>query len=102
MAQSGCDALGVDWSTDLARARDRVGEHVALQGNLDPAVLLAPPAVARKEARRVLDAYGKHAGHIFNLGHGITPAASIDTVQAVVDEVRTYSTNLHAAGRQNA
>jgi uroporphyrinogen decarboxylase len=92
----------VDWSTDLARARERVGERVALQGNLDPAVLLAPPAVARKEARRVLDAYGNRTGHVFNLGHGITPAASIDAVQALVDEVRTYSTHLHASARESA
>ena len=102
MARSGCDAVGVDWATDLGRARERVGERVALQGNLDPSVLLAPPAVARKEARRVLDAYGKRSGHVFNLGHGITPAASIDAVQAVVDEVRTYSTHLHAAAGESA
>jgi len=56
----------------------------------------------RKEARRVLDAYGKQPGHIFNLGHGITPAASIDAVQALVDEVRTYSTYLHGAERESA
>jgi uroporphyrinogen decarboxylase len=91
MANAGCDALGIDWSTDLARARRRVGGQVALQGNLDPAVLLASPEVGRAEARRVIDAYGSEPGHVFNLGHGITPQASIDTVQAVVNEVRTYS-----------
>ena len=101
MASAGCDALGVDWSTDLARARRRVGVRVSLQGNLDPAVLLASPEVARVEARRVLDAYGGEAGHVFNLGHGITPQASIDTVVAVVDEVRTYSERLRSAAAQS-
>jgi uroporphyrinogen decarboxylase len=96
MASAGCDALGVDWSTDLAQARHRVGARVSLQGNLDPAVLLASPEVGRIEARRVLDAYGGAAGHVFNLGHGITPHASIDTVLAVVDEVRTYSRRLRS------
>ena len=102
MARSGCDALGVDWSTDLGRASERVGDRVALQGNLDPAVLLAPPAVARAQVRRVLDAFGTRPGHVFNLGHGITPAASIDTVHAVVDEVRTYSSFLRSTERQSA
>jgi uroporphyrinogen decarboxylase len=69
-----------------------------LQGNLDPAVLLASPEVARNEARRVLDAYGSDPGHVFNLGHGITPQASIDAVHAVVDEVRTYSERLRRSG----
>ena len=94
MADAGCDALGIDWATDLARARRRVGGRVALQGNLDPAALLASPDAARIEARHVVDAYGGEPGHVFNLGHGITPDASIDTVGAVVDEVRTYSEKL--------
>ena len=98
MASAGCDALGIDWSTDLARARRRVGAQVALQGNLDPAVLLASAEVGRTEARRVIDAYGGEPGHVFNLGHGITPQASIDTVQAVVDEVRTYSEKVRRSG----
>ena len=64
-------------------------------------MLLASPGVARSEARRVLDAYGREPGHVFNLGHGITPHASIDTVQAVVDEVRTYSEKVRAAAAQS-
>jgi len=96
MAGAGCDALGIDWMTDLGEARKRVGGRVALQGNLDPAVLLASPAVVRKEARRVVDAYGNGPGHVFNLGHGITPQASIDAVVALVDEVRTYSSKLRS------
>ena len=91
MAAAGCDAIGLDWATDLAQARRRVGARVALQGNLDPAVLYAPAKRVREEARRVLDAYGAEPGHIFNLGHGISPHASVDAVMALVDEVRTYS-----------
>ena len=94
MASSGCDALGLDWHADIGEARRRVGKRVALQGNLDPAVLYAPPEKVRVEARRVLDAFGAHPGHVFNLGHGISPQASIEAVAALVDEVRTYSRKL--------
>ncbi len=97
MAASGCDAVGLDWTADLGEARRRVGNRVALQGNLDPAVLCAPPERVRQEARRVLDAFGAHPGHVFNLGHGISPQASIDAVIALVDEVRTYSRKLRGA-----
>jgi len=89
-ADTGCEALGIDWSTDLGAARARVGHLVALQGNLDPAVLFAPPDVVRREARRVLDAYGEGPGHVFNLGHGISQHTPVDSVAALVDEVRTY------------
>jgi uroporphyrinogen decarboxylase len=98
MAATGCDALGVDWSTDLQAARARVGAKVALQGNLDPAVLFAPPERVRSEARRVLDAFGTGPGHIFNLGHGISQFTSPDSVAALVDEVHTYSMKLRSAG----
>ena len=91
MADTGCDALGVDWSTDLASARHRVGSRVALQGNLDPGVLFAPPERVRHEARRVLDAYGGAPGHVFNLGHGISQFTPPEHVAALVDEVHTYS-----------
>jgi uroporphyrinogen decarboxylase len=98
MADSGCDALGIDWSTNLQHARERVGGKVALQGNLDPAVLFAPPERVRSEARRVLDAFGAGPGHIFNLGHGISQFTPPDSVAALVDEVHTYSMKLRAAG----
>jgi uroporphyrinogen decarboxylase len=91
MAQAGFDALGLDWTVDARLARSRVGGRVALQGNLDPSVLLAPPEAARCEVRRVLDAFGPAPGHVFNLGHGIMPAANPETVGAVLDEVRAYS-----------
>jgi uroporphyrinogen decarboxylase len=94
IAASGCDAVGLDWSVDPARARARVGAGVALQGNLDPSVLLAPPEAVRGQARRVLDAFGAAPGHVFNLGHGISQHTPVDSVAALVDEVRTYSRQL--------
>lgn len=98
MAKSGCDALGIDWSTDLHAARQRVGSQVALQGNLDPAVLFAPPDKVRGEARRVLDAYGSGPGHVFNLGHGISQFTPPESVAALTDEVHTYSMKKGATG----
>jgi uroporphyrinogen decarboxylase len=97
IAASGCDAVGLDWSVDPADARRRIGARVALQGNLDPAVLVAPPERVREQARRVLDAFGSAPGHVFNLGHGISPHARVDAVAALVDEVRTYGRQLRAA-----
>ena len=96
IAASGCAAVGLDWTVDAAKARARIGAKVALQGNLDPAVLTQPPAQVRAQVRRVLDAFGPAPGHIFNLGHGITPQAGVDAVAALVDEVRTYSTKMRA------
>ncbi|MGB3748705.1 MAG: uroporphyrinogen decarboxylase [Rhodanobacter sp.] len=94
LADSGCAALGVDWTIDLADARAAVGGRVALQGNLDPAVLRASPAVIRREARAVMDSYGRHPGHVFNLGHGITPEVDPDHVKVLVDEVHAYGRTL--------
>jgi len=90
LADTGCDALGVDWTIDLAEARARVGARVALQGNLDPAVLAASPDTIRAQARKVLDAYAGAPGHVFNLGHGITPDIDPAHVAALVDEVHAY------------
>jgi len=90
MADSGCAALGVDWTVDLADARRAVAGKVALQGNLDPAILRASPEVIRREARAVLDSYGPHPGHVFNLGHGITPEVDPEHVRVLVDEVHAY------------
>jgi uroporphyrinogen decarboxylase len=98
MAASGCDALGIDWSTNLQAAHARVGSQVALQGNLDPAVLFAPPERVRSEARRVLDAFGSGPGHVFNLGHGISQFTPPESVAALVDEVHTYSIKLRTTG----
>lgn len=90
IANSGCDAIGLDWTTDIAQARARVGHQVALQGNMDPAVLHASPAAIRAEVKRILDLYGAHAGHIFNLGHGITPEVPPEHVAVFVEAVQTH------------
>lgn len=90
LAGTGCAAVGVDWTIDLADARRAAAGKVALQGNLDPAILRANPEVIRREARAVLDSYGPHPGHVFNLGHGITPEVDPDHVRVLVDEVHAY------------
>ena len=95
-AQIGCSALGLDWSVDINKARQRVGDRVALQGNLDPAILRARPDVIIEHTQAVLDAYGPHPGHIFNLGHGITPDINPEHVGVLVDTVHSYSGNLMA------
>jgi uroporphyrinogen decarboxylase len=91
IAQSGVDAVGLDWTVDLGRARERVAGSVALQGNLDPNVLFAPPATVRAEARAVLERYGRHPGHVFNLGHGISQFTPPEHVAELVDEVHSHS-----------
>jgi uroporphyrinogen decarboxylase len=91
IAASGVSAMGLDWTSDPRRAREIAGGQVALQGNLDPITLFAPEKAVRESARRVLDAFGPQPGHIFNLGHGILPKTPVETVAALVDEVRTYS-----------
>lgn len=102
MADSGCDALGLDWTADPREARRRVGDRVALQGNLDPAVLFAPPQNVRKAAREVLDAFGSAPGHIFNLGHGILTKTPLESVSALVEEVRTYSREMRLDANRSA
>src|SRR5258706_742631 len=97
IAASGCAAVGLDWGIAPEEARRKIGGKVALQGNLDPAALCASPEAVRAEARRVLDAFGAAPGHIFNLGHGITPHARVDAVAALVDEVRTYSKKMRGS-----
>ncbi|BDU20356.1 uroporphyrinogen decarboxylase [Dyella sp. GSA-30] len=97
MADTGCTALGVDWTIDLADARQAVASKVALQGNLDPSVLRSNPETIRREARAVLDSYGNHPGHVFNLGHGITPEVDPEHVKVLVDEVHAYGKVLRNA-----
>lgn len=91
IAAIGCDAVGVDWTTDLSEARKAVGGRVALQGNLDPSALFATPEILRAQALRVLDSYGAGPGHVFNLGHGITPDVDPERVALLVETVRNYS-----------
>ena len=91
MAESGADALGLDWTVNLGQARQRVGSQVALQGNFDPAALFGTPESVRAEVRRILHSYGEGSGHVFNLGHGISQHTDPENVQALVDAVREYS-----------
>ena len=95
MADSGADALGLDWTTDLADARSRVGEQVALQGNLDPSVLYAPPDAIRAQVGKVLASFGKGNGHVFNLGHGIHPGINPEHAGAMIDAVHELSRPYH-------
>jgi uroporphyrinogen decarboxylase len=96
MSKSGCDALGVDWTTDLAEARQLTGDSVALQGNLDPSVLYAAPEIIRREVSSVLDSFGRGHGHVFNLGHGIAPDVDPDHAAAMVNAVHDLSPRYHA------
>ena len=95
MAATGCDALGVDWTTDLSQAREYVQDKVALQGNLDPATLRETPEVIRQGVADVLASYGNGPGHVFNLGHGITPDIDPDHVAVLVDAVHELSPQYH-------
>jgi uroporphyrinogen decarboxylase len=95
MADTGCDALGVDWTTDLAEARRLTGDRVALQGNLDPSVLYAAPAQIQEHVARVLASYGHGPGHVFNLGHGIHPDIDPAHVAAMLEALHAQSPAFH-------
>ncbi|MBB3141407.1 uroporphyrinogen decarboxylase [Halomonas organivorans] len=95
LAATGADALGLDWSTELAGARQRVGHRVALQGNLDPNVLFARPSAIRAEVARILDSYGEGPGHVFNLGHGISQFTDPERVTAFLDALHELSPAYH-------
>ena len=98
MADTGCDALGVDWTTDLKEARRAVNDGVALQGNLDPNCLYASPARIREEVGRVLESYGYGHGHVFNLGHGIHPQIPPEHAGAMIAAVHELSPKYHREG----
>jgi len=95
LADCGADAVGLDWTTDIGTARSQIGDRVALQGNLDPAVLLSSPEVVRREARKILAGYGRGSGHVFNLGHGISQYTPPENVAALVEAVHTESPQFH-------
>lgn len=100
IAAIGCDAVGLDWTIDIGEARRRVGDKVALQGNLDPNVLFASPDKIAVEAKKVLDSYGPgDTGHVFNLGHGISQFTPPDHVTTLVNTVHEYSRSLRAKAR---
>ena len=90
MAQSGADALGLDWTVDIGDARRRVGGQVALQGNMDPFALFAPPEAIAREAHRILGRFGAAPGHVFNLGHGVSQFTPPEHVHALVEAVHGY------------
>jgi uroporphyrinogen decarboxylase len=94
-AAIGSDCLGLDWAVDIGSARKRVGDKVALQGNLDPAILLSTPEAIEKEVASILASYGKGAGHVFNLGHGITQWTPPENAAAMLEAVRKHSQQYH-------
>jgi uroporphyrinogen decarboxylase len=98
MKVAGGDVIGVDWRVDIGEAWGRIGYDVAIQGNLDPVVLLAPVDLIEKEVKRILDGVKGRPGHIFNLGHGILPNTPAENVAALVDMVHEYSSNQRGKG----
>ncbi|WP_111642689.1 uroporphyrinogen decarboxylase [Marinimicrobium alkaliphilum] len=95
MADTGADALGLDWTTDIGQARSRVGQRVALQGNMDPTILYASPERIRAEVGQILESYGRGSGHVFNLGHGITPEVDPAHAGAFIEAVHELSAVYH-------
>ena len=95
MADSGADALGLDWTIEIGSARARVGHRVALQGNMDPTMLYASPARIRQEVGAILESFGSGDGHIFNLGHGITPEVDPEHAGAFINAVHELSHKYH-------
>ncbi|NKB33409.1 MAG: uroporphyrinogen decarboxylase [Pseudomonadales bacterium] len=96
IAESGTNAVGLDWTIEIGQARERIGNSCALQGNMDPSILYASPAAIRDEVGNILESYGAGNGHVFNLGHGITPQVNPDHVSAFVDAVHELSPQYHA------
>ena len=96
MAETGCDALGCDWTVNIGDARKRVGDKVALQGNMDPSVLYASPERIQQEVKTILGSFGNGSGHVFNLGHGIHQHINPDNVKVLVDSVHEFSKPYHA------
>ncbi len=95
IADTGAHAIGIDWTIEIGAAKKLVGSKCALQGNMDPAILHSSPKVIREEVRRILSDFGNENGHIFNLGHGITPGVDPDNVTVFVDSVHEFSAQYH-------
>ncbi len=95
IADCGANAVGLDWTTDIGAAREKVGDRVCLQGNMDPTLLNASPERIREEVGQILTSFGEGNGHVFNLGHGITPGINPDHVAAMVDAVVELSPAYH-------
>lgn len=95
IAATGCDAVGLDWTVDIGMARKRIGDKVALQGNLDPAVLLSSPETIQAEIAKILASFGQGSGHVFNLGHGIHQTTPPENARAMVEAVHELSRQYH-------
>ncbi|WAJ69961.1 uroporphyrinogen decarboxylase [Catenovulum adriaticum] len=95
IAATGCDGVGLDWSIDIGDARSRIGDKVALQGNMDPAILHGTPERIRSEVSSILESYGQGTGHVFNLGHGITPDVKPENAGAFIQAVTELSSVYH-------
>ena len=95
IADCGADAVGLDWTTDIGEARTRVGDKVCLQGNMDPTLLNASPERIRTEVGQILNSFGEGSGHVFNLGHGVTPGINPEHVAAMVNAVVELSPAYH-------
>ena len=95
IAATGCDCVGLDWTVDLGEARRRIGAQAALQGNIDPTVLLASPEAVRREVQRAIESFGAGAGHVFNLGHGVPQLTPPENVAALVAAVHELSPKFH-------
>jgi uroporphyrinogen decarboxylase len=95
IAATGCDGVGLDWTIDIGDARKRIGDKVALQGNMDPSMLYASPERIEAEVQLILQGYGKGSGHVFNLGHGIHPDVPPEHAKAFIDAVHKYSQPYH-------
>ncbi len=95
IAATGCDAVGLDWTVDIADARRRIGDKVALQGNMDPSMLHGTPERIRQEVQRILEGYGEGSGHVFNLGHGITPDVDPENAGVFINAVGEFSKQYH-------
>jgi uroporphyrinogen decarboxylase len=95
IADCGADAVGLDWTTDIGEARSRVGHKVSLQGNMDPTLLNASPERIRTEVAQILAHLARATGHVFNLGHGVTPGIDPEHVAAMVDAVTELSPAYH-------
>jgi len=95
IADAGAHAIGLDWTIEIGAAKNLVGSKCALQGNMDPSILYSSPQTIREEVDRILSDFGKQNGHVFNLGHGITPGVNPDHVKVFVDSVHEISAQYH-------
>ena len=100
LKECGADAISVDWTLELEKVRRKMGDKVAIQGNLDPTVLYADPPFIKREARKVMESFGKGDGHIFNLGHGILPDINPENVIELVKYVKEESKKFHKKNKK--